>query len=163
MVSQLFNYGLSDKQLQTLAYIILNWSTADRHFGYCLNFIYGVREPNAQSALTHVLDMRKKIDLLSRAAKWKPLSQDIKSLIVEAAKVTRDWSDDRNYAAHGTIVNDDALGPQLHSVKHDKSKPIEELDRALVRSRYVVHVALRINLHLAGAMIPLGPLPDRPE
>jgi hypothetical protein len=159
----LYHHGLSEEQFAKVGKIVLNWGAADNFVGYCLNFVFKISDPEDQIDLTLVLDMRKKVDLLVKSAGRKSVSEEKTLLIKELSSVCRLWAEDRNFLAHGLGVASADGDYSIMSGKKQKPYNIDNLDRDIERSAYVLNLAMRLNMLLAGVeWNPLGPLPSRP-
>jgi len=165
VISSPFSLGLSDGELKMVAEIVLNWSASDTMLGYCLGLVRNdAGIPLLPKDQMFEKDISEKVRLMSLLKKGKWLTSDQAGLTKEFLTVYGRWGGDRNIVAHGIAQR--ALDGHISIYSERKGAGIgpSELPKYLARSRFCLHLIMRLNISLAGVQWdPLGPLPDRPE
>jgi hypothetical protein len=150
---------VSDEDLIRIARIILNWGLVDLHLGNALIFLYKV-EPGDRGDLLNVLDVRKKVDLISKRVKSMDHPDEIRALTKEIHHCLSHYKAGRDVVAHGVIMWGADGEPSFVSPRTYQLTELTELPRVLERSRYACNAAINIFKFFAG--LPREPLPDRP-
>lgn len=144
------HHGLTQAQLAAVATIILNWGAADTMLGNALCFVHDMKDEKSANELILILDMRKKLDLLTKfvgrtdtpkAAAAEPYLKDLNS-------VFQKWADERNALAHGqgyVTMN----GTMIHSSKPKPPVPAAELGKLIARANWVFMTCWNVHQVLA--------------
>lgn len=157
--------GLTEQQLAQVAEVVINWAAVDTMLGYCLN--HALSDEGQRLFSTSDIfeqDISEKVRMLSLVRKTTTLPPDRSALCKELLSVYGTWGGDRNLVAHGMATQAVDGEVALHSERKNAAVSASELSRYVSRSRYAVHVVMRLNMKFAGVLWdPLGPLPDRPD
>lgn len=109
------------------------------------------------------LPISKKVEFLVKSQKTRDLSERAVEHINEIKLIVNMWSNERNLIAHGFSVSTLDGELELHTVKSQKGKQLDELDSFLEHARYVCNQALQLNVCLASPKATrLFPIQDRP-
>src|SRR5207237_117865 len=91
---------VSDEDLIRIARIILNWGLVDASLVNALIFLYKI-EPGDRGDLLNVLDVRKKVDLISKRLKSIDRADEIRVLTKEIHHCLSHYKGGRDVVAHG--------------------------------------------------------------
>ena len=160
-----FVHNLSEEERALVGEIILNWGGVDYLLGQALVMDYGLQgNVSANGDLIYALDLRKKVQYLTKNVKKHGVTGHATTVLKLLAKACEDWAQDRNHLAHG--VSYEGLDGEKGIFSPRRSPMIysEDLPKLLARSKYLADLALRLHLTaLPNPDIEQGPLPDRPE
>jgi hypothetical protein len=112
MIEPLFDLGMNDEQLKALGIISLNWGIVEREITDILCSFYGLSDPSDAVELITILDLDKKLNLLTKKivreprpagytnADWKKVSEML-AILKQCIEAYREG---RNHIIHGTVV-----------------------------------------------------------
>lgn len=163
-VPPMWDYGLTAEQALKIATVSLDWAMVDSVLGHMLADLSGIKNLQHAAELVHVLDLKKKIELLNGRKKRGELPAAAAPLVSEMVFVANNYRSGRNMLAHGTYAGapDDPQGAIFWSQSKLKMLPVSELDAILAEARYAAHVAHHLMLAIIAPGFPATPLPARP-
>ncbi len=155
----LWEFGLTPEQGLKIATIIANWAMIDNEIGHLIQRLSGISDARDGADLVHVIDLKRKIDLLNARRKRGHLPQGMDTLVIELVYVAENYRNDRNMLAHAVIT---ATPDRAVAWSQSKLKAISlgELDEMLSESHYATWVAHSLLLVELG--VTPDPLPPRP-
>lgn len=160
-------HHFSEAELAEVAKIILNWGGVDYLVNQVLTARYGLfGNATARADLIDPLDLRKKVNLLSRSIKTSDAPDDVLQIVKLIAKACEVWSVDRNHLAHGISMTLMDGSEGIFSPRRMPMVTKDDIPKMKARSEYVADLSIRLYL----AIMPLpqpdvaqGPLPERPD
>jgi hypothetical protein len=159
MIPELWDFGLTPDQGLKIATIIANWSMVDNEIGHLIQRISGIKDAKDGADLVHVIDLKKKVDILNARRKQGRLPATLNDLVIEMVFVCEKFRPDRNMLAHNPLSagSDRAIAWSQSKLK---ALDLNALDDILSESRYATWVAH--NLFLAHLGVSVNQLPPRP-
>lgn len=159
MVAPLWGFGLTPEQGLKIATILANWAMVDNEISHLLQRVSGITDDRDGADLVHVIDLRKKIEILNERRKQNRLAPQLNDLVSELIWVSSNYRSDRNMLAHGIMNVNNTHGTAYSSSKR-RTLDLTLLDNVLDESHYATWVAH--NLFLTHLGVTPDPLPSRP-
>jgi hypothetical protein len=145
-----------------IALVSLNWAAADYTLGRTIAFFSGLRDEQHGAELVHVLDLKKKVDILNARRKRGELNERCAAMVLEMVHVSERYRPDRNMLAHGYLATLKSTGDKvLWSSSKLKALPLSELEAIRDEAIYAHRVAQQISF-LIGGQRYIPELPPRP-
>lgn len=140
MTPKLWDFGLTPEQGLAIATIMANWSMIDNEIGHLIQRISGITDTKDGADLVHVIDLKKKVDILNARRKQGRLPANMNELVIELVYVCERFRPDRNMLAHSTLSGnkDQALAWSQSKLK---KLDLNDLGSILSESRYATWVA----------------------
>jgi|SRR5271166_4896030 len=154
------SHGLSPKDCELIANIILTWGAAEDEIGNALLFVHGIYEEEIAEDFVIALDARRKRDLLRKALKRRDPAHAAIPLITRIARAYEDWADDRNILAHGFGARSEG-GTIIVSSLPKPPFAVRNLTEALNRANWLYLAYSEVRRIVVGTPSD-DPLPDRP-
>lgn len=156
-----FDSSKSAELHDMIARISLNWGTVENFAGAILADIYGL-VGEAASDLVHVIDLRKKIDLIVKGHRSGKIPQDAVEYVKALEYCNKHYRKNRNIVAHGLFdLVGEANEVGLRSFHREQSLSLSDLGIVLEQSRYAVDAIMGVLSHHCGNGKP-EPLPPKP-
>jgi hypothetical protein len=149
----------SPEQAMKIAIVSLNWSAVDHTLGTMIAAHSGIHPVAHIAELIHVVDLKKKIDIINVRQKRGEFPAVAAPLVKEMVFIGENYRNDRNMLAHGMLF-DDGEGGILFSASKTKWLSMRELDGIVDESNYAGHVAQALSAAVIFGVTK--PLPPRP-
>jgi len=153
----MWEFQITPEQGQKIALVSANWAIVDYELGHLISTLAGVSDTKDGADLVHILDLKKKIDLIESRRKDGRLRAEAAEMSREMRWVAEHYRPDRNMLAHGIIAGEAQI---VWSHSKQKILDLGHLDALVSEAQYAAHVAHRLLMLGLGA--PSEALPPRP-
>ncbi len=147
--------------VRTVGRIAVNWGKAEGFAGLALVKIYSL-PPEAASDLIHIIDLRKKFDLLDKLFKAGKILADLAPVMTEMRWINNRLRTGRNHIAHGVwAVNNETGVSALLSLTKETYTTEKDMTVLLDQSRFTLRVMNHLAAWVEQQTLREG-LPERP-
>jgi hypothetical protein len=162
MTPPMWEFELTPEQAMKIALVSVNWAMVDNQIGHLIEFLSGITDHKVGAELIHVIDLKRKIDILDSRRKRGAMPPNTDGLVKELVFAGNTYRPDRNMLVHGVPMKS-ATGPVIWSQAKMKSLDFTDLDDLVSEAHYAAHVTHHLMMACNGVTQSGGPPPRPPE